>query len=65
MRLALEGKRRLALVAGTGYSLLGIIELGTGAGRSVLLFAVADEYDGRYDENDNHADAGDDGDDGC
>lgn len=65
MRLALERKRRLALVTETGYSLLGVIKLGTGAGRSVLALAVADEYDGRNDEDDEHADAGDDGDDGC
>lgn len=71
MRLALERKRRLALVAGPDpspecASLLpgGVIELGAGAGCSVLFLAVANEDDGGNDENDKHSDAGDDGDDG-
>lgn len=42
MSLALERKRRLALVSGPG-SLLGVVELGAGAGRSVLTFLEADE----------------------
>lgn len=42
MSLALERERRLALMSGPG-SLLGVVELGASAGRSVLAFFEADE----------------------
>ena len=42
MSLALERERRLALMSGPG-SLLGVVELGAGAGRPVLAFLEADE----------------------
>lgn len=67
MSLALKRERRLALVAGPGCSLLAggcVIELGAGAGRSVLALSVTYEDHGGDDEDDENGDADDDGDDG-